>query len=96
MVLGTNKSVDMWHVAKLLGATSKDLEKAVGADLAKDVTKDDKDSDYELSLRRLHLKLFKDRDKSKSESLEGIEQELKEQFNSTYLDPDMAKMTLGV
>jgi len=101
MRIGSMKSGDAWQVAKLLGADGEDLKAAVGEETAQKILEKDSKDKYEREMRKLYAKIHtKDRDglgktRSKHLPLEEVEADLMQQFTTSYISPEVSRMTLG-
>jgi DNA-directed RNA polymerase beta subunit/DNA-directed RNA polymerase beta' subunit len=101
MRIGTMKSGDAWQVAKLLGADAKDLKEAVGEETAAKILKTDSKDRYEREMRKLYGKIHAadrggmGKTNAKHLPLGEIEADLMKQFTTSYISPEVSKMTLG-
>ena len=95
---GGAKKIPAWDLAQAMGATAKDLEKAVGKETAEAVLSRASPKRYERTVRNLHTRVLgdKERAQSPSVSVDDLQQELQVQFGTAGLDPDITKATIGV
>jgi DNA-directed RNA polymerase subunit beta' len=92
---GGSSAIPMWDVAKLLGASPKDLKGAVGAEIADGLLDGATDERYERNVRKLFQMVTKEKKDSKDLKLEEIETRLRAEFNTSVLDPSITRATLG-
>lgn len=92
------KKVNATDVAKLLGASEADLAKEVGKDTASALWAQSTPARYEATVRDLHKVLYKDTTRAydKTIPLKTLEDELRDNFMETRLDPDVVEAVTGM
>jgi len=92
----SSKSIPVWDIAKLLGAKNEDLEKAVGKKTAKAIISQSTDERFEKSMRNLYGQVFPRYKRQKDDiEFDAVITQLKDQFNTSRVDPSITAVTLG-
>lgn len=107
MAYGTAEKIPAWDVARLLGATEKDLERTLGGDAAAAIAGRATDARYERTIRQLYRSLFAGSASAGAAndgeeagrgnlSLAEMEAAVRDQFRATRFDPTIMKLTMGM
>lgn len=91
---GTAKKIPAWELAKLMGATERDLKKAVGDSTADTIIGRSSEKRYQSAVKQLHRSIFRNKEKTDGMEFDAVEAEVKEQFELTGFDPAVMKLTM--
>lgn len=93
---GQAKKIPAWDVAAALGATPRELERAVGKETAQAILADATPERQTRTLRQLHTAFFGDKSRTAELSDEDVKQGVVDQFLRTRVDPSITRATTGV
>jgi len=96
---GSSEGIPAWDLARLMGATPGELRKVVDDKTATSILDKSSDARYERSVRGFYGMVYKKKPGTKTDletlPFEVLEDRLRDQFNTSRLDPSITAVTLG-